>query len=303
MKRRIFAIFLLCLLLTGCGGKAKIGLCLVGPDSDAAWVEDALKSAGYQVAAENAGLDQGLQNRQAERLLEDYDLLIIEPVMAQETAAMAALAEKANVPVLFVGKVPAEEALSWKKTAYVGLSTEQAGQVQGQLAAQLPGADLNGDGVLCYAILAGPEADMDAMALTESCQNAMSGTCLSVYAGDWTREAAEKNGAKLLATWGKDLEVVICQSRALAEGAMAAIEDGGRSVGEDIFLVSIGSSQMDKLLVKSGDLSGIATPDREAYQGMLLDTIQGLLSGKPVEKQQYGNYIPITAENVVEYLD
>lgn len=304
MKRRLFALLFICLLLTGCGKKARIGLCLAGPDSEAAWMEDSLKKAGYQVAAENAGLDQAVQNRQIKELLaEEYDLLILEPVMAQESASLAALAETADVPVLFVGKNPENAALSWKKTAYIGLSAAQAGQVQGQLAAQLPGADLNGDGVICYAILTGPEADMDARAMEESCREALRGTCLDVCTGDWTREAGEKNGAKLLSTWGKDLEVLICQSDDLTMGAMEAIQDGGRTVGEDIFLVSIGGTQMDKLLVKSGDLSGIAAPDMESCRGMILETVKLLLSGRPAEKQQYGVYIPITPENVADYLD
>lgn len=305
MKRKILLLCLLCLLiLSGCSRKTQIGLCLAQPDSQFAWLEDALKKAGYQVAAQNAGLDQAVQNRQANELLaEECDLLIVEPVMADEAASLAQFGEAANVPILFTGKAPAEAALDWKKTAYIGLPKETAVAVQGQLAAALPGGDLNGDGVITYAVIAGPETDVDAIALTENCQNTLEGQCLAVSHGEWDRAAGETACGKLLSTWGKDLEVVLCNSDELALGALDAIREGGRTVGADIFLVGLGGGQQAKLLVRSGDFSGTVSPDTGVYQELVLSTVKKLLSGGSVEKQQYGTFIPITAENVEDYLD
>ena len=296
MKGRLLALCLICLLLAGCGSKERVGLCLAGQDTDAAWMEEALEKAGYQVTAVHAGLDQGLQNRQAEELLEDCDLLLLEPVMAREMDALVAMAEQAGVPMLFTGKEPREG------TAYVGLSSAQAAGVQSQLAASLPGVDLNGDGVICYAIIAGPEEDLDALAMEESCKEAWQETCLEVYYSDWTREGGKLGTMKALATWGKDLEVVLCQSSDLSKGAMEAIAYGGRTVGEDIFLVSMGQGQMEKLLVKSGDLSGTVVPDEADLKQRLLDAVALLLDGKPAQTQ-YDGYIAITRENVENYLD
>ena len=299
MKKWKFLIgLLLVLLLTGCGGKKTVELCLA-EDSLWAELEKPLRQAGYSVTVRNAGLDQAVQNRQIENLLEEApDLVILEPVMTAQAEELAQLCRQQKVPVLFLGQAPGET-----DTAWVGLSAREAGAVQGQLAAQLPGADLNGDGVISYAIIAGPETDVDALTMTESCQSAMDGYCLAVSYGEWTQQTGKTACGKLLSTWGKDLEVVLCNSEALALGAMDAIKDGGRTVGKDIFLVSCGQRQMGKLLVKSGDFSGTVVPDMDAYQGLILDGVKALLSGGNVEKQQYGNYIPITKENVEDYLD
>lgn len=305
MKKLKFLILLLALLLlTGCGGKSRIGICAAQEDEYAKYMKTALQEAGYEVTVTNANADQAVQLQQMKELFAlEVDLLLVEPVMQSEAASIAQLGEQSNVPVLFAGYAPDAAALTWKRTAYVGLPEETAGGVQGELVSKLPGADLNGDGKIAYVVIAGPEEDMDAIARTQSCMDALQGSCLAVSYGNWERTAGEAACGKLLSAWGKDIEVVLCNSDALALGALDAIREGGRSVGQDIFLVGFGGDQQSRLLVRSGDFSGTVCPDWDNQKTIILETVKQLISGRNIQKQQYGTYIPITADNVEDYLN
>lgn len=309
MKKWLSLLLLAALLLSGCGQKrnARVAICLRScADTVAAERLEAVRTvfteAGFAVAAADAEEDQSRQTRQIQDLIdENYDLLVVEPVMQEQAEEIAAMAQKARVPVIFIGYEPELE--SWEKACYVGTREDAAGAAQPQVLQSLPDkGDLNGDGVVTYAIIAGPEDDMDAIAHTEACRKALeSGSCLETVHTDWSKDAAANACKKLLADYGKDMEVIFCNSDTLAMGAMAAVREGGRVVNETVYLVGLGGDFQARLLLRSGDLTGTVYLPAEELAQKILGAAETLLSGDPAQSS-YGAYIPMTRDNVEDYI-
>ena len=102
-----------------------------------------------------------------------------------------------------------------------------------------------------------------------------------------------------LAQFGKDIEVVICDSAAGALGADKAIQDGGRGVGIDVYLIAAGDTQQILKEIMTGKISAVKSDPRygltvvmehevsgrrfsTVYCG-LAKTADGLLAGNKVE--------------------
>lgn len=315
MKRLFWILPVLLLLLVGCDTRQQVGVCY--RDCDDAMtaqyrqeLEQTLTDAGYAVTVMDARNDQSKQDRQVAELIGDKtDILILEPVMTSALDSVVQQAQEADVPVVFVNREPDGVVLeSWEKLCYVGYDTTQPGVLQGQLADALPNkGDLNGDGILSYALIAGPENHLDAQLRSDGCSRALSESggeteLLALEYGQWTREDAQRRCAKLLATYGKDIEAIFCSSDEMALGAMDAIQDGGRTVGQNIYLYGIGGERQILFLIRSGDLTGTVSLDIPGQVKNVLSAVTALLTGKPVEKVSYVNHIAIDASNVEDYI-
>ena len=309
MKRWLALLMLLAVLFTGCGRKQneiRAAICLRQcTDSLAAEQLDVLRThlenAGYTVAVADGQADQSRQTGQIEALLEEgYDLLVVEPVMLELAGSIAQMGMEADVPIIFLGYEPEAAVLdSWEKLCYVGNRPEQAGSVQAQLLQQ---GDLNGDGIVTYAVIAGPEEDLDARIITSSVTDTATGECLEVCSTDWSKESACNRCGKLLSDYGKDLEVILCHSDTLAMGAKEAITDGGRTVGKDIYLAGVGGDVQSRLLIRSGDLSGTVYLPAEELAAKVTQAAGKLLRNEATEKQLYIDYVLLTKDNVENYI-
>lgn len=311
MKRLFWLLPVLLLLLTGCDTRQQVGVCFRDCDDPVTRqyrqeLEQTLTDAGYAVTVVDAGKDQSKQDRLVAELIEDKtDILILEPVMTSALEGVVQQAQEANVPVVFVNREPDSTLLeSSDKLCYVGYDTAQPGVFQGQLVDGISNkGDLNGDGILTYAVIAGPEDHLDAQLRSDGCEQALAnGECLACEYGDWTREDGQRRCAALLAKFGKDIEVVFCNSDELALGAMDAIADGGRTVGENIYLYGIGGERQALFLIRSGDLTGTVGLDIHAQAEKVLKTVKSLLTGGKEETISYIDQIPIDGNNVEDYL-
>lgn len=300
------------LLLTGCDRSQHVGICFRDCDDvlTAQYrqsLEAVLTDAGYTVTVMDAGNDQSRQDRQVAELIEKKtDILILEPVMTSALDSVVEQAREGDVPVVLVNRQPEDAVLeSWDRLCFVGYDAAQPGLLQGQLVEALPQkGDLNGDGVLAYAVIAGPEDHLDARLRTQSCTQALpQDQCLAVEYGDWTREDARRRCAKLLAEYGKDIEVIFCNSDELALGAMDAIADGGRTVGENVYLYGIDGQRQALFLIRSGDLTGTVSLDVSAQIENVVSAVQDLLRGDIPQKVSYVNHIAVDANNVEDYID
>lgn len=310
MKRWILLLpLLLLLLLTGCDKRQQVGICWRDCDDGATMeyrqaLEAAFDETVYALTVMDAGNDQAVQDCQVAELMENnIDILILEPVMTTAVDEVCRQTQQAAVPVVFVNREP--EAEMWDRACYIGCDAATSGQLQAQLMTRLPdGGDLNGDGVVSYAILAGPENHLDSQLRTLSCTQALpQDLCLTADYGDWTRQDAQLRCAKLLARYGKDLEVIFCNSDDLALGAMDAIADGGRTVGENIYLYGIGGQRQELLLIRSGDITGTVRMDISAQAAAVLEAAEKLLAGEVPQKQILIDQIPVDAQTVEAYIE
>lgn len=312
MKRLLWIVPVLLLLLGGCENRQQVGICYRDCDDGLTAqyrqeLEQALRNAGYAVTVMDAGNDQSKQDRQVAELIDKKtDLLILDPVMISALDNAVQQAWEARVPVVFVNREPDGTVLeSWGKLCYVGYDTAQPGYVQGQMGLE---GDLNGDGILSYAVIAGPEDHLDAQLRSDGCvqalkQSGVQTELLALEYGQWTRADAQRRCARLLATYGKDIEVIFCNSDELALGAMDAIRDGGRTVGQNIYLYGIDGNRQALFLIRSGDLSGTVSVDIPGQVEQVLSAARKLLMGLAPEKVCYIDHVAIDASNVEEFIE
>ena len=62
---------------------------------------------------------------------------------------------------------------------------------------------------------------------------------LLAQTGDWSQSQGQKIMEEALDEFGNDIEVVFCNNDAMALGALEAIREADRTVGEDIYLTGV----------------------------------------------------------------
>ena len=173
---------------------------------------------------------------------------------------------KANgVPVVFFNRaIEAEGAEgdvlnAFDTISFIGTDAPEAGHLQGQmvgeyLLANYDTVDLNGDGVISYAMMKGDEANVEAIyrtqygvedadaALTAAGKPALQYFDASNTAryqvdlnGTWSAQAAldymNTNLSQYNESNGNMIELVICNNDNMAEGVISALEQAGYNTG------------------------------------------------------------------------
>ena len=303
MKKVTITALLLAIALTaaGCGNQTTVGVCLrhgetgAAPQLERSLRED-LESSGYRVRVQDAVGDQSRQNQQITQLLEDCDLLMVEPVMTVAADTILEQAQKANVPVIFLNHAPEAAVLArWESAYYIGSDLTQPGRLQSLLVRQLPdGGDRNGDGKVAYTVIAGPEDHMDALRWTQDCGSDPAGERLRADHGDWSRDSGRKLCRRQLADFGEDIEVIFCNSDSLALGALEALqnEEG------NIYLVGIGGIAEALERIRAGDMAGTVCEDIPALSRSITETAMAILRGETPQKSQLLDFTLVTTEDL-----
>ena len=295
-------------LLTGCGAqvqKPQVGICYRDRDANvmAPLLEEKLTACGWEVQVQDAANSQHIQDEQILALLEDNcALLVIEPVMTTTAASTVEQLRRFNVPGIFMGRAPEDGVLeSWEKVCYVGCDTVQSGALQGQILLGTERAgDINGDGVVTYVLLQGPEEDVDATLRSGGCIRSMGAQsrCLRRCACDWTEASAQRACARELMGQGSEVEAVFCGSAALAQGALQAIYSAKKQPGMDIYVVGFGTDHRLTALVRKGVIAGTVAEDREALVSQITQNAGLMLENLPVERKCYVNYKVLMATDI-----
>lgn len=287
------------LAMTGAFGPAKVGLLLRQENGQRneyhRLLEQQLTAAEYQVHRRTAGNDQSAQTRQVQALLkEGCRTFIIEPVDTASAENLLQTLEKAGASVVFINYMP-QQLEQYPNFSYVGFDPAMAGQLQAQIIAGIASrANHNGDGELSYAVLAEDENTARQQSFESALENAV---CLESQVCGSDVEKAEQQCRLFLSRYGRDLEIIFCGADVLADGALAAIEDGGRKVGEDILLIGANATEQSLQLVKEGKLTGTLVGD---IQSAAAQVLQLLGSRKQVIFQ--AEYFAVDQKNIDEYI-
>ncbi len=290
-------------------GTPMVGICIHDMDDPAAkkyaqMLEKELAEQGFAVTVLDGRNDQSVQTEQIDRLIEDgASGLLVSPVMTSAAGDIVEQVKAADLPTVFIYREPSQEALMLGgKVCYVGCGEgRSAGILQGQMVKDLPDqGDINGDGVLSYVFITGQKDSVDTQERTLGATLEMisiknvSLSELETASGDGSRGAGRTACAKLLSTYGKDIEVVLCNTDAIALGALEAIEDGGREVGKDIYLFGIDGDDEALEQVKAGKLSGTVQNDLQTQTQKSVAALIKMINGESVIGEEYVDYIPVT---------
>ncbi len=162
---------------------------------------------------------------------------------------------------------------------FTGYHMENAGEILVDLIPLLPlGGDSNEDGTVSCLTLTGP-SDWESQQWQKGldanmAQSPLPVAILETLSCDYQETTAKAIVTEALAQYGRDIEVILCSSEILAEGAAKAISGRGWTQGKDFYLLSTGS------LEKLDGRSGMAYVQEEAYLNLLCEAVEDTIQGE-----------------------
>ncbi len=193
---------------------------------------------------------------------------------------------------------------------FIGTDAPEAGHMQGKmvgeyLIANYDDVDINGDGVITYALMKGDEANIEAIYRTqygvEDANAVLTGEGKSELKyfddnnsdhyqvdtdGAWSAKAAKEYMNTNLVAYnesnGNMIELVICNNDGMAEGVVAALQDKGynKDGGHVVPVFGVDATENAKALIADGAMTGTVKQDAEGMAAAIAQSVQGISQGK-----------------------
>ena len=269
----------------------------------------------YTLDIQDGKGDQAEQTNQIDTFItQGYDVLIINLVQSSGAATIIDKCADANIPCVFINREPSAEDMSSKdgtdyagKFCYVGADARESGKMQGEIIADLADkGDLNGDGTLSYIMLVGDPENVDAQYRTEFSisqyieKSGLAVDCLFQQVGNWQTTEGHDLAANALAQFGDKIEVIFANNDDMGLGALTALQEAGRTVGKDIYLVSVDANDAPIENVIAGTLTGTVLNDGIGQAHTAVDCAIKAAAGETLEKNYTVNYTKVTSANAEE---
>lgn len=169
--------------------------------------------------------------------------------------------------------------------------------------------DVNGDGVISYAMMKGDEANIEAIyrtqygvedanaVLTAAGKPALqyfdpnNADCYQVdQGGAWSAAAAKEYMDTNFVTYneanGNMIELVICNNDGMAEGVIASLQEKGYNVagGHTVPVFGVDATDNAKALIADGAMTGTVKQDAEGMAAAIAQTVNAISGGtEPVK--------------------
>ncbi|MFT4006831.1 MAG: galactose ABC transporter substrate-binding protein [Lacrimispora sp.] len=267
-----------------------------------------------EVLMRNAGGDQEEQDKQIKEFISDgCDGIIVNPVEVLAAGGIADDCSKAGIPLVFINREPKEaEQNRWKENhmavSCIGTDSRQAGTYQGEIILETGNkGDLNGDGVVSYAMIMGEEGNEASDYRAEYSIKALEDGGMKTEElfsgnGDWDKDKGKKLAQSALNTYGKRIEVIFCNNDAMADGALEAVEEAGLVPGKDIYLVGVDALEDTVESIKEGKIAGTVLNDHEGQSRTAADVLIKMIGKEEVDTRYLVDYIKITTISTFQNL-
>lgn len=281
-----------------------------------------LDAMGVTYQDYDSNSNQTTQNEQIDTAIQTgATLLIVNIVTSGSVDASQTIVDKASaagIPVIFFNRaVEGDEDEgkvlgSYDKCAFVGTDAPEAGHMQGKMigdyvVANYDAIDLNGDGVISYAMMMGQLGNVeaiyrtqygveDANAVIEAAGypaleyfDASNSDCYQVdQDGNWSAAAANNYMTTNLSQYnegnGNMIELVICNNDGMAEGVISALNDKGYNLGDGqcttIPVFGVDATDAAKQLIADGKMTGTIKQDAEGMASGIAFLAKNAASGK-----------------------
>ena len=274
-------------------------------------LEEYLKDMGYSVTIVDGKNDQNTQTEQINTFLQQgVDVLVINPVQTTSAQTIVDTVSPSGTPIVFINREPEESVLdSYKgKCCYVGADARQSGTYQGELILETETqGDINGDGKVTYIMCKGDPENIDAQYRTEFSIKALTDAgkeveCLYEYLDNWDQTTAQQDVANALSQYGEKIEVVFCNNDAMALGALQSLQQAGRTVGKDVYLVGVDALSEAVQNVVDGNMTGTVLNDDVGQATAAAAATKLYVEGSKVEQYYWVDYVKVTKENAAQYI-
>lgn len=274
-------------------------------------LEQYLTEMGYKVTIQDGKNDQNTQTEQISTFLQQgVNVLVINPVQTTSAQTIIDTVSPSGTPIVFINREPDKSVLDSYagKCCYVGADARQSGTYQGELILETATkGDINGDGVVKYIMCKGDPENIDAQYRTEYSIKALEDAGVKTeklydYLDNWDQTLAQQDVANALAQYGDEIEVVFCNNDAMALGALQSIQQAGRTVGKDIYLVGVDALSEAVQNVVDGNMTGTVLNDDVGQATAAAEATKLYVEGKDVEQYYWVDYVKVTKDNAASYL-
>lgn len=285
-------------------------------------LDASLKKLGAAFQDYDSNSNQTTQNEQIDTAISTgATLLVVNIVTSGSVDASQAIVDKASaagIPIIFFNRAVEgndDEGTvlgSYDKSAFVGTDAPEAGHMQGQLIGDYlvknyKAADLNGDGVISYAMFMGQLGNVEAIYRTQyavedanailekngypklSFFDASNKDAYQVdQDGNWSATAANNYMTTNLSQYNEEnknmIELVICNNDGMAEGAISALNDKGYNLGtadsKTIPVFGVDATDAAKQLIADGKMIGTIKQDAQGMADCIAFLTNNAATGK-----------------------
>ena len=262
-----------------------------------------LDALGVAYDNQYAGNDQSKQLDQIKTAIAGgANLLVVNVVTSGSTdVANEIISMAGDVPVIFFNRAvenDGEEGTvlgAHNSICFIGTDAPEAGHLQGKMVgeyvlANYDDIDVNGDGVISYAMFKGDEANVEAIYRTQygvedadAVLTAAGKPALEYFdaansskyqvdlQGAWSAQAAtdymNTNLAQYNEANGNMIELIICNNDNMAEGCISALEAAGYNTGAEgvttIPVFGVDATASAQQLIAAGKMTGTVKQDAE----------------------------------------
>lgn len=269
----------------------------------------------------DADHDQITQNTQIDKAIgAGASILIVNIVnsgSAERTDVICQKAASAHIPLVFFNRPVEQEGYEgvvldyYDNVAFVGTDSAEAGHLQGKMIGEYltqhyHEVDLNGDGLISYAMFKGEAANAEAIyRTTYSVEDANAilnnaGYPDLVYfdptsvdkfqldlTGSWTRDSAMSYMTTDLVHYNEEngnmIELVIANSDSMAEGAIDALQTFGYNLGTPdsttIPVFGVDATDAGRELIAKGIMTGTIAQDAQAMADCITKMVENANDG------------------------
>ena len=258
--------------------------------------------------------DQAEQTNQIQNFItQKYDVLILNLVQASSAPEITDMCKEAGIPVVYINREPdAAEEERWESeglnATYVGCDARQSGTYQGEEILETANkGDINGDGKVSYIMIQGDPENVDAQYRTEFSVKALTDAGMEVeellkQRGDWDQARAQQIAQDALNQYGDKIEVIFCNNDAMALGALQSLQQAGRTVGKDVYLVGVDALSEAVQNVVDGNMTGTVLNDDVGQATAAAAAAKLYVEGSKVEQYYWVDYVKVTKENAAQYI-
>ena len=279
-----------------------------------------LEAAGIKYTDYDGNNNQTTQNEQIDTAISSgANLLIVNMVTSGSSDTATSIAEKAKaagIPVIFFNRAVEEDGnegavlSAFEDIAFVGTDAPEAGHMQGKmignyLIENYETVDLNGDGVIQYAMFMGDASNVEAIYRTqygvEDCNAVLeeNGKPALEYFdagnankyqldmnGAWSAQAAQEYMQTNLSQYseanGNMIELIICNNDNMAEGCITALQAAGYNDGKSttIPVFGVGATDSAKALIADGYMTGTIKQDADGMAECITALASNVAAGE-----------------------
>ena len=280
-------------------------------------LNEKLDALGVAYDNQYAANDSAKQLDQIKTAIAGGSTLLVVNVVTSGSPDVAEeiLAAAGDIPVVFFNRAIGTDGSdvtvldAHSTTCFIGTDAPEAGHMQGKMVgdyvvANYETIDLNGDGVISYAMMKGDEANIeaiyrtqygveDANAVLEAAGkpalvyfDASNPDCYQVdLGGQWSAAAAKEymdtNFVSYNEAAGNMIELVICNNDGMAEGVVASLQEKGYNVAgaHTVPVFGVDATDNAKALIADGAMTGTVKQDADGMAAAISETVKAVNGG------------------------